>query len=357
MCKLHGYHYACGHLVRYRLSRCRGTFTKIRRRQAKYTNVDHAPRLAACVAECYIVITSRSLCGSCLYEQYKLHWNVRISDAERAYREALDQGMKTGLGLVGWGGVGWGGGDMDDDGSSDGYSDGYDDDDGGCTNGDPETTTANRKASNRKRKRSLKDEIECRRHTLEHLRAEFSAESWSVRKRLPTLDHRSYTHPRTQPRVSHVPSPLRNEVRPEDIAIKQTWNGKTDSNEGWGHYPTFQAFFVDTYGGGPDTAWEDDAAALTVSGAWDPTVVANINFANSMSNDTQEPTGDESYYTEYNRFNTSHDDEDDGLDEKDDTIPVMAYGPETRSPPLMRDEDLLASGPNAAPPSRTSHTE
>ncbi|KAL0263514.1 hypothetical protein SLS55_002494 [Diplodia seriata] len=355
MCKLHGYHYACGHFVRYRLSRCRGTFTKIRRRQSRSTNVNGAPKLAACLAECYITITSRSLCGSCLYEQFKAHWNVRISDAERAYREALDQGMKNGLGLVGWGGVGWGGNDEDDDCCSDGDDDDDDgDDDGegsadsgtaGLTDDDPETSR-----TTRKQQRSLKGEIERRRRTLEQLRAEFSAESWSVRKRLPTLDHRTYTQPRIQPRISHVPSPLRNEVHPEDIVVKQARNGKADGNEGWGHHSTFQAFFVDTYGGASGDAWGDDAAVLTETGAWDPSVVANINFANSMSHDAREPTGDESYYTEYNRFNTSLDDDENDLGEKDNKTPVMAYGPETRFPPLMREEDLFAPGPDAAPP-------
>ncbi|KAF4544694.1 hypothetical protein BFW01_g8829 [Lasiodiplodia theobromae] len=350
MCKIHGYHYACGHFVRYRLSRCRGTFTKARRRRLKGTNIDDAPKLPACVAECYIIIASHSLCGSCLYEQFTAHWKVRISEAEGAYRDALDQGMKTGLGLWGWGAVGWGGNGIDDDSFDDGCDD--DGDDGSADGGTGGPTddgvgpTANKKKS---QKICLKDEIERRRRTLETLRAEFSAESWSVRNRLPIIDRRPYSLPRIQPRLSNVPSPLRHEVFPEDVVVKEERNGRVEGDEGWCHYPTFQAFFVDTYGGGSGDAWEGDTADLTQTGAWDAALVANINFSNSLADDTQEPTGDESYYTEYNRFDTSPIEED-GTEEEDEEVPVMAYGPETRFPPLMRQNEGFAPGPDAAPP-------
>lgn len=275
---------------------------------------------------------------------------MRISEAEGAYRDALDQGMKTGLGLWGWGAVGWGGNGIDNDSFDDGCDD--DGDEGsadGGTGDDGVGPTANKKKSQKMRQGYLKDEIECRRRTLETLRAEFSAESWSVRNRLPIIDRRPYSLPSIQPRLSNIPSPLRHEVFPEDVVIKDARNGRVEGDEGWGHYPTFQAFFVDTYGDGSGDGWEGDTADLTQTGAWDAALIANINFENSLADDTEEPTGDESYYTEYNRFDTSPIEED-GTEEEEEEVPVMAYGPETRFPPLMRQNEVFAPGPDAAPP-------
>ena len=66
MCKLHGYRYACGHFLSYRLSRCRATFTKRRRRDN--TNA------AACLGHSYIDLISNSSCGPCQYRNFNQSW-------------------------------------------------------------------------------------------------------------------------------------------------------------------------------------------------------------------------------------------------------------------------------------------
>ncbi|KAL1620742.1 hypothetical protein SLS56_009562 [Neofusicoccum ribis] len=398
MCKLHGYQYACGHFVRYRFSRCRGTYTKTRRRRLKDKDDPDDVRVVACIGECYLAIKSPHPCGSCLHEEFKRQWDARIGEAETAYREALDRGVKIGLGLWGWG-VG-GGVDDDEDGDDD---DGSDGDEGAAEKGGAEDgTTVDKgrwdgKQSRRRRrgeKDAIKEEIDYRARVLDDLRSDFSADSWTVRTRFPPTGRQRYPGPLINKRVPHGSSPLRCEVYPEDVVLKERGRG---GDGGQQRYMTFQAFFIDTYGGpSSDSSWNDRTAEvggedwtaggngtqmgqMGTMGAWDSNVLANINLANSLKEGEQEEaTGDESYYTEYNRFDVTNPKGDEpevedvakcklGTEEvnksDENKIPMaqkpkgsaIAYGSKATYPPIssphhMYQEHILAPGPSAVLP-------
>lgn len=387
MCKIHGYHYSCGHFIRYYLSRCRGNFTKLRKRRFKSFDGEQV-RTAACIGECYIVIASRSPCGACLYEQFRLHWSTRIGEAENAYREALDRGLKMGLGLWGWGGRGWGGGGggghENEDGANGGgqYEWGNSSDEGasaedrGREGAEGSVVDGGNADKKQNSEHGLREEIDYWGQHLADLRDQFSTESWIIRKQFPTIERRIPPGLKINRRVDPRPSPLRYEVLPEEVVIRERKQGWDDDSGN--HHPTFQAFFVDRYGGVSGNSWVDcsgnggsdwsapSAGRFATTGSWDANIVANINLANALNNEQSDPTGDESYYTEYNRFDVSQPGEDDQGAEhtaatEDDVNSdaniksgfkesIVAYGPETIFPPLMREEELLAPGPNMVPP-------
>lgn len=252
MCKLHGYHYACGHFIRYPLSRCRGTFTKARKRGGLKSLKGEEARIAACIGECYIVITSRSPCGSCLYEQYRHYWNARISEAERAYRDALDRGLKCGVGLWGWGGRGWDSALCGDESMGEtGEENSMGED---SMEKDTMSTGKNDGNTDKKWKTGLREEIEHRSQTLDDLRDQYNAESWAIRKLFPPFGRSIPSAPTMNSRPELGPSPLRCEVLPEEVVIRARQSG-WDDHDGEQCHSTFQAYFVDRYSDVPIDAW------------------------------------------------------------------------------------------------------
>lgn len=413
MCKIHGYHYACGHFIRYRLSSCRGTYTKLHRGSRPRDEDDPPPSsrvVVACTGECYLIIASRSLCGSCQHSEFKRQWDARIGEAETAYCRALDRGNKAGIGVWGWAGSGGGDDDSEDedededdeDEDTDGSLMEEDDDDDGRDGGRARDKDVEKGSKRRRRrdrldeKRATREEINHCSRVLEDLRADFSVESWEARKRFPLEWRNIYLRPKISKRVPHGSSPLRCEVRPEDVVLRGR-EADGDGGEGGGQrYKTFQAFFVDTYSGvtempsydysaeiggegwtGEDGSATTQAGNLTTTGCWDAGILANINMANSLKEEENDPSGEKSYYTEYERFNVSTPEKDDqevddiamaepAIEEErrgsEDFRPtahkpmdsLIAYGPKASLSSLseklpLEHHHLLARGPEAAP--------
>ncbi|ORY15153.1 hypothetical protein BCR34DRAFT_190315 [Clohesyomyces aquaticus] len=73
MCKVIRLNFSCGHQVRTRLSKCRGTSHKETRRGKK---------VASCCAGAYLQLKRSSACGSCLQQEWERPWLKRIETAK-----------------------------------------------------------------------------------------------------------------------------------------------------------------------------------------------------------------------------------------------------------------------------------
>lgn len=82
MCTVLHYRYTCGHSLAQRPSRCGGTRCKTTR----------SGRKAACTAEGYITIQRKTLCNTCLKNDWIARWQEKLDKARRFHESVLDSG-------------------------------------------------------------------------------------------------------------------------------------------------------------------------------------------------------------------------------------------------------------------------
>ncbi|KAF2086491.1 hypothetical protein K490DRAFT_66683 [Saccharata proteae CBS 121410] len=217
MCKLHGYRYRCGHQNSHRLSRCRGSFFKQRR-------LGHG-NVPACLSTPYLEVVSPSLCGPCQHDKFNKEWTNRIRLAENALNVALYQ----------WEPTSW------------------------TKSGEP--PPPDHKVG------GGEAEVDRFRKELETINADYETKNWTIRHMFPTNFRPVYPRLKICAKKRGT-SPLRNEVRPEDVVLASERKSRSSKRDELG---TFQSFFrgrysntgpqIPDYGLGYGSDEEDDDGA------------------------------------------------------------------------------------------------
>ncbi|KAF2477396.1 uncharacterized protein BDR25DRAFT_364186 [Lindgomyces ingoldianus] len=83
MCKVIRLRYECGHLVRVRKSRCRGTSHKETRTR----------KITACSADGYMLVNASTACGSCLRQEWEAPWISKLNKAKTFLARLIEKDL------------------------------------------------------------------------------------------------------------------------------------------------------------------------------------------------------------------------------------------------------------------------